>query len=119
MTWTVLFHPKFKSEWRVLGGGVKEKFAEIAVALETLGPKLGRPLVDTLKGSRHSNMKEIRFSEGGGVWRFAFAFDPERNAVILIGADKRGRDQNRFYKQFLREADLRFDDWLAGKGQEK
>lgn len=48
--------------------------------LEAFGPQLGRPKVDTLTGSKHANMKELRFDAADGVWRVAFAFDPERTA---------------------------------------
>jgi hypothetical protein len=66
-----------------------ELLAHIAV-LETFGPQLGRPRVDTLNGSRHKNMKELRFAVNNGVWRFAFAFDPKRTAIVLCGGDKSG-----------------------------
>ena len=56
-------------------------------------------------------MKELRFKLEG-VWRFAFAFDPERNAVMLVGGNKEGKNQKRFYKQLIATADDRFDDWL-------
>ena len=58
--------------------------------LAEFGPQLGRPYVDTLKGSKHANMKEIRFSAADGEWRAAFAFDPERNAIVLVAGDKSG-----------------------------
>jgi hypothetical protein len=58
--------------------------------LEQFGPHLGRPHVDTLQGSRHSNMKELRFTAADGVWRVAFAFDPERHAILLVAGDKSG-----------------------------
>ena len=57
-------------------------------------------------------MKELRSSEGNSVWRFAFAFDRKRDALILVGADKRGVTQERFYKNLVRTAVKRFDDWL-------
>ena len=92
-----------------------EKLAEAILVIEAVGPQLGRPLVDTLKASRHANMKEVRFS-AKGAWRIAFAFDADRNAVILIGGDKAGRDQKKFYKNLIKTADDRFDDWLDAKG---
>jgi hypothetical protein len=55
-----------------------------------IGPDLGRPHVDTLNNSRHSNMKELRFKADNGVWRVAFAFDPERKAILLVAGDKSG-----------------------------
>lgn len=60
-------------------------------------------------------MKELRFS-AKGAWRVAFAFDSERNAIILVGGDKAGRDQKKFYRDLIRTADDRFDDWLDAKG---
>ena len=50
---------------------------------QRFGPQLGRPRIDTLKGSRHAHMKEPRFSPAGGEWRVAFAFDPTRTAILL------------------------------------
>jgi hypothetical protein len=83
-----------------------------AKLLAAFGPDLGRPTVDTLKGSRHTNMKELRFSWSGQVWRVAFAFDPQRQAILLVGGDKGGADQRRFYKRLLAVADARYDDHL-------
>jgi hypothetical protein len=80
--------------------------------LEQFGPSLGRPRVDTLKGSRHTNMKEIRFDADNGVWRFAFAFDPSREAIILVGGDKSGGGEKRFYRQLIQKADDRFDEHI-------
>lgn len=56
--------------------------------LESKGPALGRPFVDSIKGSRHHNMKELR--SVGGYLRMLFAFDPRRTALLLLGGDKRG-----------------------------
>lgn len=79
------------------------------------GPLTGRPLVDTLKGSRFPNMKELRFLSDGGVWRVAFAFDPKRQAVVPVAGDKAGVDQRRFYKALIELADRRFEQHLAAQ----
>lgn len=60
-----------------------------------------------------TNMKEMRFAWVGEVWRVAFAFDPERKAILLVGGDKGGADQRRFYKRLIAVADERFDEYLA------
>lgn len=65
------------------------------VPLREYGPALGRPEVDTLNGSKHANMKELRFRADGGVWRVAFAFDPERNAILLVAGDKSGTSEKK------------------------
>jgi hypothetical protein len=58
-------------------------------------------------------MKELRFDWEGEVWRVAFAFDPMRRAVLLVGGDKSGVGKNRFYKRLVAVADERFDTHLA------
>ena len=85
--------------------------------LEQFGPQLGRPRVDTLNGSHHKNMKELRFDAGDGVWRFAFAFDPKRKGIVLCGGDKSGGSEKRFYRQLIAKADGRFDAHLAAVRQ--
>ena len=112
MSWTVEFHPLFNEEFRALAETVQDKLFEGIGLLEEYGPQLGRPAVDTLQNSKHSNMKELRFDADGGVWRTAFAFDQERKAILLVAGDKLGTNQKRFYRQLLRKADSRFDEHL-------
>ena len=80
----------------------------VAKLLADYGPQLGRPYADTLKGSKHANMKELRFEAANGEWRAAFAFDPQRKAILLVAGDKSGTSQRRFYKQLVATADRRF-----------
>ena len=80
MKWEVSFHADFEPEFNVLDEAVQDELLAHAKLLEQFGPQLGRPWVDTLKGSRHANMKELRFDANDGVWRVAFAFDPKRQA---------------------------------------
>jgi hypothetical protein len=117
MTWTVLFHDAFDAEFEALVEELQDELLAHAKLLAAFGPDLGRPTVDTLKGSRHTNMKELRFSWNGQVWRVAFAFDPQRQAILLVGGDKGGADQRRFYKRLLTVADARYDDHLGTLSQ--
>ena len=117
MTWTVLFHDAFDAEFEALVDELQDELLAHAKLLAEFGPNLGRPTVDTLKGSRHTNMKELRFSWSGQVWRVAFAFDPQRQAILLVGGDKGGADQRRFYKRLLAVADDRYDDHLGTRKQ--
>jgi len=97
-----------------------DTFQLIAAALDMLaekGPGLGRPMADTVKGSRHKNMKELRpGSSGRGEVRILFAFDPDRKAILLVAGDKAG-DWNRWYDHNIALADNRFDDHLAARAQ--
>ncbi|WP_300751284.1 type II toxin-antitoxin system RelE/ParE family toxin [Janthinobacterium sp.] len=76
-----------------------------------LGPAAGRPLVGSLKNARHPNMKELRFKarHGAEVWRAAFAFDPMREAVMLVAAAKQGVNEEKFYRDLLAKANERYD----------
>ena len=118
MNWTVEFHDEFVPEFRGLHKRIQDEIYAIAHLLEQFGPQLGRPWVDTLNGSRHANMKEMRFGAARGEWRLAFAFDPERRAMLLIAGDKSGGSARRFYRALIRKADERFDRHLARLVQE-
>ncbi|GAB6060015.1 type II toxin-antitoxin system RelE/ParE family toxin [Desulfonatronum parangueonense] len=90
--------------------------------LEEFGPALGRPKVDTLRGSAFPNMKELRFDWMNGIWRIAFAFDPQRKAILLMSGDKRGTDPKKFYRNLVRHADERYQrhlDKIAGASHDK
>jgi hypothetical protein len=85
---------------------------QISAALDKLeedGPNLGRPFVDSIKTSRHHNMKELR--SVGGFLRMLFAFDPRRTAVVLLGGDKR-HDWNGWYDRNIPIADEIYDNHL-------
>ena len=112
MSWIVLFHDAFDAEFQDLAEDLQDELLAHASLLVEFGPNLGRPMADTLKGSRHANMKELRFSWAAQVWRVAFAFDPQRQAILLVGGDKAGVDQRRFYKRLLMVADQRYDNHL-------
>ncbi len=104
---------EFEPELHALHEDVQTEILALSVVLEEFGPQLGRPRVDTLKGSRYANMKELRFSAAGGAWRVAFAFDPRRKAILLVAGDKSGGSEKRFYRELIRKADERFDAHLA------
>ena len=111
--WHVKLHDDFRKEADALPAVVRQELTAQALLLAQTGPLLGRPKVDTLKGSAYSNMKELRFYADNGVWRVAFAFDPERQAVLLVAGDKAGVNEQRFYKQLIATADTRFSRHLA------
>lgn len=89
----------------------RSSYEQVIAALELLaerGPQLGRPLVDTVVGSRHKNMKELRpGSSGRTELRVLFAFDPERRAILLVAGDKTG-NWSKWYRESIPIADDRF-----------
>lgn len=115
MAWAVAFHEAFAGEFLELGADVRQELAAYLALLKQFGPHLRRPYADTLNGSRHANMKELRFDAADGVWRVAYAFDPSRQAIVLVAGDKSGKSSKRFYRQLIARADARFDDHLANR----
>ena len=112
MSWTVTNHEAFEPEFDAMPHAVQVELLAATGLLEIYGPKLARPYADTLAGSKHANMKELRFYADNGVWRVAFAFDPARQAIILVAGDKGGVAQMKFYKGLIAKADSRFAEHL-------
>jgi hypothetical protein len=113
MAWIVRLADEFMAELRELREPVQDELLAQARLLAQFGPQLGRPRVDTLKGSRFSNMKELRFNAERGVWRVAFAFDAQREAVLLAVGNKAGVPAARFYRDLIRRADRRLANHLS------
>ena len=101
MKWTVKFLDEFEPEFYDLPQEVKDEMLAEASFVEMLGPETGRPHVDKLHGSDHANMKELRFEA-------AFAFDPKRQAILLVSGDKTGVSDKKFYKRLIEKADERY-----------
>lgn len=107
------------ADW--LLGQDEETLAHIYAAfdlLESKGPALGRPLVDTLSHTKVTNLKELRpASPGATEIRIIFAFDPKRQAIMLLGGDKsKGGSRTkwaRWYKKAIPEAEKRLAQHLG------
>lgn len=109
MAWEVLFSHEAEAWWTTLTQDEKQAMGAALDLLERDGPGLRRPVVGNIAGSRHANMKElIAF---GGNLRALFAFDPERNALVLLGGDKTD-DWVGWYERNIPIADDLFDDYL-------
>ncbi|MFN8172115.1 MAG: type II toxin-antitoxin system RelE/ParE family toxin [Candidatus Nanopelagicales bacterium] len=94
----------------------QKSYEQVIAALELLaerGPSLGRPVVDSVVGSRHKNMKELRpGSSGRSELRVLFAFDPDRRAIMLVAGDKAGNWQ-KWYRTNIPLADDLFAEHLS------
>ncbi|HCH3308220.1 TPA: type II toxin-antitoxin system RelE/ParE family toxin [Vibrio parahaemolyticus] len=103
------------SDW--VRGLTRSERIEIRAAIRVLemeGPHLGRPNVDTVNGSKHSNMKELRVQIAGRPVRIFFAFDPTRTGILLCGGYKDGPGAKNFYKKYIKVADKEYSDHLKG-----
>lgn len=108
--WEIEYTQEFGHWWETLTVTQQEALSASVELLRQLGPHLPRPHADTLKGSRHANMKELRTQCQGRPLRTLFAFDPRRCAILLIGGLK-GSDK-RFYTRMIPLADRLYDRHL-------
>ncbi len=116
MEWNVLFDEDFETWFDGLDEAVQDAILESVPLLRERGPQLGRPHVDTVKGSAFANMKELRLKVHGEPWRILFAFDPARAAILLVGGNKGG--DKRWYKTNIPIADERLRWHLKRLGQQ-
>jgi hypothetical protein len=105
--WDIEYTDQFARWWEDLSVKEQDSVNAAVDMLKQDGPTLGRPTVDTIVGSRHPNMKELR----AGTIRVLFAFDPTRTAILLIGGDKRNR-WKAFYAEMIPLADNLLDEHL-------
>lgn len=110
MGWNVEFTEEFAAWWESLTDAEQQSVDSDVSLLMDQGPQLGRPTVDSVNGSRHSNMKELRTQAQGNPLRTFFVFDPRRSAILLIGGNKTG--DKRFYDRMIPIADDLYDDYL-------
>lgn len=108
--WDVEYTDEFEQWWQTLTEKQQDDLLVSVELLRNLGPALPRPHSDTIKGSKYSNMKELRTQSKGKPLRTLYAFDPRRSAILLIGGDKTG--DKRFYKKILPLADHLYDKHL-------
>jgi hypothetical protein len=121
MNWEVRLHPEVEEWYLAVCESEPETGDLIEDAIDQLveeGPTVGRPLVDRVKSSRFQNMKELRPpSSGNSEIRMLFAFDPAREAIILVAGDKSGRWES-WYRTAVPLADERFAKHLIALKEE-
>jgi hypothetical protein len=103
--WVVDATEEYLEWFAALDAVSKQAILRGVLLLEEFGPQLGRPSVDTLKGSSLPNLKELRSHTAEHVYRVFFAFDERRKALLLIGGDKKGLSDRVFYKSKISEAE--------------
>jgi hypothetical protein len=117
--WSVGTTDEFDAWFAGLAQGEQEEIDGLIGVLKVVGPQLRRPHADTLNGSKYANMKELRGKTATSVLRVAFAFDPVQAAILLIGGDKSGVSEKRFYKQLIAKADALYAMHLLKVAREK
>lgn len=117
MTWQVKECEAYTSWFETHSSELQDEILAKVGVLRREGPGLGRPVVDTLEGSEYSNMKELRVQYQGEPWRILFAFDPGREAILLLGGNKTGNDQ--WYEENIPIADKRYAEHLDALRQKR
>lgn len=117
--WNVATTDTFDSWFADLHCVEQSEIIAVVELLKLRGPQLSRPHADTLKGSKHANMKELRAKTKEQVMRVAFAFDPERTAILLVAGNKQSVSQRLFYKQLIAKADALYDAHLVSLRKKK
>lgn len=110
MKWVVLFQTDFEQWFFEQEEAIQDTILAHLTVLKELGPALGRPSVDTLKNTKLPNLKELRIQHNGSPWRILFAFDPKRQAILLVGGNK--QSDNRWYKKAIALAEKRYNKYL-------
>ena len=115
MKWEVLSDEAFALWFEKQPAGLQDTILAHRNLLECYGPSLSRPRVDSIKGSKFPNMKELRIQWRGEPWRILFAFDPKRRSILLVGGSKQG--DKRWYDKNIPIADARFEKHLKSMEQ--
>ena len=108
MAWPVDFTPEAAKWLTSLPPRDRAKIARRVEKVRQFGPTHGRPDVDTVHGSRHTNMKEVRVPRTG--LRALFAFGPDQRALVLDGTAQGKNDKS--FNALIKSADKRLDDHL-------
>ena len=116
MAYEVNFTDEFEDWWDGLTVEQQEDVDARVRLLESHGPTLGRPTVDRIEGSAYHNMKELRCSSDGAL-RVLFAFDPRRQAILLLGGDKSGQWDD-WYRDAIPRADQLHRQYLQNLREE-
>ncbi len=110
MPFTVNTSDEFGSWFSPLEEALQDDILFVVRLLQEHGPQLRRPYADTLEGTSLSNLKELRVQHRGEPYRILFAFDPKREALLLIGGNKGG--DKRWYKRMIPSAEAIFERHL-------
>jgi hypothetical protein len=110
LSWKVITTDRFDSWWDGLSDDEQASVDAYVQMLEEKGPTLPFPYSSGVNGSKHSHMRELRIQHAGSPYRVLYAFDPNRDALLLVGGNKTG--DGRWYRKYISIADKEYDDHL-------
>jgi hypothetical protein len=115
--WNIKQTAEFQDWFDEADKKLREAIVENVEVLKQMGPQLGRPQADTIKGSSITNLKELRFNSGEKVVRVFYVFDPDRNGVLLIGGNKSSSGGKKFYKDMIDQSEKIYAKYLEERKQ--
>lgn len=114
MATRVIVTDEFKVWFEDLSELEQEAVVRVVGLLEERGVNLEFPFSSGIKDSEYAAMRELRIQQGGNPYRVLYAFDPVRQAILLVGGVKTGKG-NRWYEEAIRTADRLFGEYLRGE----
>lgn len=110
MPYEVEYTDEFGGWWSGLTEAEQDSVEYGVRLLESRGPHLPFPFSSGITRSRHAHMRELRIQHEGRPYRVLYAFDPRRNAILLLGGDKTG--DGRWYDRNVPVADDLYDEHI-------
>ena len=103
--WTIEYTKEYENWFSLQDEENKIVINAKVILLSEFGPNLGRPYVDTIRGSKYSNLKELRIKYKQVVIRILFCFNKNRNCWLIIGGNKKGKNEEDFYRRLIKSAE--------------
>ena len=103
--WPIEYTQEYEDWFSVQVEEIKIVINTKVIVLSEIGPNLGRPYVDTIHGSKNKNLKELRVKYKNNVIRILFCFNKSRNCWLLIGGNKKGKNEKDFYSKLIKKAE--------------
>lgn len=115
MAITIIGLDSFRDWYHSLDEAMLDDVTEAVDFLEAMGVELGFPMSSAIKGSKYA-LRELRIQSHGHPLRVFYAFDPLRQAILLLGGDKTG--DKRFYERMIRTSEALWREYMIGEGHE-
>lgn len=117
MAFAVIFSSDFEDWFNLQDRPLQRAVLVYLGLLEEHGPQLSRPHADTLQGSTLKNLKELRVQYRGEPYRILYAFDPLRQALLLVAGNKAG--DKKWYTRMIPRAEALFEAHLKALEEEE
>lgn len=105
----VVVTDEYEAWYAALDAAEQATVINVVTKLELMGYELSSPHSSALEGT-DLPLRELRPKQGRSPLRIIYAFDPARQAVLLIGGDKAG--DSKFYRRMIKQAEQIWQEYL-------